>query len=783
MADDRRVRWTPSAVTAAATVAAGLFGLSANVTSSIIPEDWTRQHASWVWGTTAFLAVVAAALGLAALRVKDVGGSGPVPSSNGKGPTVAPLPVWNVPPRNPHFTGRVEELARLQNDLMQHSTVTVHSLRGLGGIGKTQTAVEYAHRHAHDYDVVWWFNAERSAALVDQLVELGVALGTSLPEPKRLVDVIHRALRARGTWLLIFDNAESPDDVRPLVPSGPGRVLITTRREGFRSLGTVVDVDIFHREDSLVLLRRRAPGLTLPEAGRVAVRLGDLPLALEQAAAYLDQTGMTVDQYLHLLDTRASDLHSRGRPAGHSATIATVWSLSLDRLRAASPPAVQIMRIAAWLAPEPIPPDLFTGCPDLLPEPLRAVAADPIAFADAMGSLADASLVRRTAAGLVVHRLVQDVARNQDGDPTASHPLLISLLLLLDALPDDARFVPVHWPRYRQLLPHVVAATARLQDDVLEASAPSTREAVALLLHRTGRFLIRHGRTREGLPMIDRALRISEALHGPHHPHVARELDQYGRALSDLGRLTDALPRHERALRIYESELPAGDPRIAYALLLLGGTLTALGRPGTALPMLERAARIDEQAYGPDHPYVARDLVSWGRVLSRLGRHEDALPMVERALRIDEATYGSDHPYVAADAAQLGSALSSAGRAAEALTWVERALHIHQAAYGADNPSVGSDLSQFGQALLDLERPEEALPLLERALHIHQTALVTHHPEVGEDLSRLGTALIRLGREDEARPRLEQALEICRATLGPEHPDVERAQRQLAALT
>ncbi|HEY6789275.1 MAG TPA: FxSxx-COOH system tetratricopeptide repeat protein, partial [Trebonia sp.] len=330
--------------------------------------------------------------------------------------------VWNVPPRNPNFTGRGAELGRIRGWLDGHAAVTVHALRGMGGIGKTQAAIEYAYRYAGEYDLVWWVDAEQPALIGDQFGRLAEQMGLpALADPQAMVAAVCRELRGRDRWLLIFDNAEDPQEIGPLLPGGAGHVLITTRRSGFRSLGGVLDLDTRDRADAIALLCRRAPGLADAGAGKLAARLGDLPLALDQAAAYLDQTGMPPDEYLRLLGTRGADLHGRGRAAGHSGNVATVWSVSMDRLQATIPAAVQLLELCAWLAAEPIPLDLFTGHSGLVPEPLATAAADPVAFNDVVGALADYSVARRAGGALVVHRLIQDVTRHRTaGQPAAS---------------------------------------------------------------------------------------------------------------------------------------------------------------------------------------------------------------------------------------------------------------------------------------------------------------------------------------------------------------------------
>ncbi len=423
--------------------------------------------------------------------------------------------VWNVPPRNPNFTGRADDLEKLREWLAGHRAVTVHALHGMGGIGKTQAAIEFAYRNAGDYDLVWWVNAGQPALIGDQFARLGAELGLAqVDDLAVMLAAIHRALRSRDRWLLIFDNAESPQEVGPLLPGGPGHVLITTRRGGFRALGGVLDLDILARDDAIALLRRRAPALTDTEAAELAARLGDLPLALDQATAYLDQTGMPPGEYLQLLGTRSADLHRRGQAAGHPGTIATIWSLSIDQLEETAPAAVQLLELCAWLAPQPIPLDLFTRHSGQLPEPLASAAADPVAFADAIGALTGYSLARRSGGSIIVHRLIQDVTRNRHPTTAAGTPLETALVLLHADLPSNVWTAQESWPRWRTLLPSVLTATAH-------HTGTAQADTTAWLLTSAGVYLRRHGRFGEDLPLHQRALRIHETALGPGHPHVA----------------------------------------------------------------------------------------------------------------------------------------------------------------------------------------------------------------------------------------------------------------------
>jgi NB-ARC domain-containing protein len=357
------------------------------------------------------------------------GGGGRVASGRPPFPGDRPRLWGQVPPRNPHFTGRGGELAALAAALADGSTVTVHAVRGMGGVGKTQLATQFARDHASDYDLVYWLAAEEPAALPDQFTKLAVLLGLEpAADPEGLQAQVHQRLRDVDGWLLIFDNADDAGAVEPWIPAVPlppgvrGHALVTTRRSGFDALGEVLDLDVVSPDEALELLRTRVPGLTGETGAELAEELGFLPLALEQAAAYIRRSDLPPGQYLRQLRQRAQKMYQRGKVAGRDVTIATLWDISLERVRAENPAALQLLDLCAYLAPDRIPPDLFTAHPDHLPEPLAAVAADELAFDEAVAVLADYSLASRTETGLQVHRLLQGAlrARHQQPPPRPS---------------------------------------------------------------------------------------------------------------------------------------------------------------------------------------------------------------------------------------------------------------------------------------------------------------------------------------------------------------------------
>jgi tetratricopeptide (TPR) repeat protein len=490
--------------------------------------------------------------------------------------------VWKVPARKPNFTGRAPELEELRRGLAAGAAVTVHSVHGMGGVGKTQLAVEYAHAHATDYDLVWWVAAEEPASVPDQFADLAARLGLDpVADPEALRAVVHDRLQSVPGWLLIFDNADGAEDIRPWLPTGPlppgipGHVIVTTRRSGFAAMGRVLDLDVIDLPDAVRILQARAPDLDQETAGQIAAELGRLPLALEQGAAWLDRSQMPGQEYLELLRSRGADLYTRGQVSDRADTIATLWEITMGRITGESPAAVQLLGISAYLAPEPIPLDLFTGHAGLLPEPLSSAAADRLAFSDAIAVLVDYSLAKRTPAGLQLHRLVQATLRaryTNSGQPPSSSgeaspdpdeearpvtdPMAVALQLLRADMPAQITRTPEAWPRWAMLLPHVLAGTSHANHARRQAD-PAVMADTSWLLDGAGTYMRVQARPADAKALQEQALAIDEAAYGPDHPAVGTDLNNLALILRDLGQPEEARLLQQRALAITETRRSA----------------------------------------------------------------------------------------------------------------------------------------------------------------------------------------------------------------------------------
>jgi tetratricopeptide (TPR) repeat protein len=613
--------------------------------------------------------------------------------------------VWNVPQRNPNFTGRTDSLNRMREAM--RSTLTVHSLRGMGGVGKTQLAIEYVHRFASDFDVVWWIPADKPELIPQRLAELGTALGVTGRRAAQvsMVATVLEALRSRQRWLLVFDNANDPRALHPFLPSGQGHILITTRNTGFSVLGAVLDVDVLDRAESVALLRHRLPTATAEQAETLAELLGDLPLAIEQASAYLEAaTGLSVDDYVIVFRNRAAEVIGRGQVIDRQETLTTLWDLSLTALGNQNTAAVQLLDLLAWMAPEPVPPDLFTKHPDKLPVPLSSAARDLLTWGETVGALVNWFFVRRTGTEMTIaHRLLQQSMRARHLRENTSGATSIAVQELLAAdLPDEITEAPTNWPRWRALLPHVLSAVDDAEDNLSERSA--------WLLDRAATYVKTTGRIRDARTLFERAVAIHRS---DDDLNLANTLSNLGNTLNDLGSFDKAELLHRQALKIREAAAEPDQAAVADSLTHLGIALNNMGHYNEAELLHLRGLEIREAIHEPEHASVATSLTALGNVLCNLGRYAEARQLYERALDISKVVFGQDHPHFAGVLTNLGLTVEDLGDPAGARPLLERALEIDKAVYGPAHPTVANDLKNLGNVLDKLGHHEEAQDLFE----------------------------------------------------------------------
>ncbi len=505
--------------------------------------------------------------------------------------------IWHVPHRrNLSFTGRVEVLAALREALTREGSAALgQAISGLGGIGKTQTAVEYAYRYRDRYQAVLWARAETEQQLAAGFAELAGVL--DLPEKDAreqalAAEAVGRWLAEHDSWLLVLDNADSPEIVEPLVPAAPrGHVLLTSRAQSFGGLDVEpIRLATLPPDEALAFLLKRT-GRQDPAAGErraageLAEELGFLPLALEQAAAYVAD-GSSFEDYLKSYRKRRLGLLAKGSPRrDYPESVATTWAMNFEQVAAASPASAEILQVSAFLAPDGIGLEILVeGATELGPvlaAALETASGDPAVLEDLLRPLSRFSLIGRVPEERTfsVHRMVQEVVKSALGEEARGlwAERCVRALNRVFPAPEFE-----NWPRCERLSPHVKVLAREIDAQCVEL------EEAGRLLNLAGIYLDERGRYREALPLYQRSLRILEKMLGEEHPNVAASLNNLAMLHHDQGGYDQALPLYERSLRIWEKALGEEHPNVATSLENFARLLRKME------PSAERAAQIAE---------------------------------------------------------------------------------------------------------------------------------------------------------------------------------------------
>jgi tetratricopeptide (TPR) repeat protein len=684
-----------------------------------------------------------------------------------------PRPFIGVPPRIASFTGRADELDRLDAILMHEKPAAVTqasvgraAVQGMGGVGKTSLAIEYAHRFRGLYAGVCWCPAETRTGLLSALANLAVTLGASTAEEadveKAAKSALRRLAEQRTTWLLIYDNVPAPDHIVDLLPSAGARVLITSRFSDWSEQADEVALDVLALEEAVALLESRTGRSDAAGARTLAEALGNLPLALDHAAAYCKRVQMRFVDYA----AKASSLIAAApRGVGYPRSVAATFDLAIAEAVAQCQAAEPLMAYLAQCGPERIPMTLVAGAVEDEAKRLEALAA-----------LAEVSLVRHDpfedgTPAVTVHRLVQAVARARseaDGSAQDAVGQLTARLVAIYPEDEDAYLNPPSWPLCAKLTPHLLAR--RGADDA----------SVSELLNRAGAYFLGRAAHSQAAVLLRDALAMREKALGPEHPNTAMSLNNLGYLLKGQGDPAGARPLLERALAIQEKTLGPEHPDTAISLNNLANLLQEQGDHAGARPLLERALAIREKALGPEHPTTAVSLNDLANLFQAQGDHAGARPLLERALAIKEKTLGPEHPTTAVSLNDLARLLHDQHDLAGARPLLERALAMREKAFGPEHPNTAMSLNNLTRLLHDQHDLAGARPLFERALAIYGKALGPEHPYTNRARSNLSRLLLLMGRQTDALTLGETALTAHDKVLGRDHAWTKRSAHTTA---
>ena len=633
------------------------------------------------------------------------------------------------------FKGREDFLAALRSRLegspgWAAAVVATQAIHGLGGIGKSRLAVEYAWHRRADYTALLFVVADSPESLSRNLAALAAPGVLDLPEhavPEeevRLAAVL-RWLESRPGWLLILDNVDTEEAARAVESLLPGlragHVVITSRLGNWGQGVDPLELDVLDEGPSTAFLlertegRRRATPDDESDARPLAGELDGLALALEQAGAYVCHVRCSLADYLQRWREHRPGVLEwfDERLMQYPRSVAVTWETTLAQL---TPPAQAMLRLLSWLAPDPVPAAMFRtddaqtvfngarrGSPDPAEPPTEGLPSTP---EDALANLAAYSMLKWDEPGELfsVHRVVQQITRHRTPEPERRSWIEGALKLVNGYAQGDPTDVRT-WPVWEPLQTHAAAVCAH-------ADAAGIPDPTARLMNQLGLLLKSKCLFRQAEALYRRALAIDEAAFGADHPEVAIDLNNLASLLWATNRLAETEPLMRRVVAIFEQALGPDHPNVATALNNLAQLLDATNRLAEAEPLMRRALQIDEAAFGPDHPNVAIRLNNLALLLQDTNRLAEAEPLIRRVLENDEAAFGHDHPRVATDLNNLAQLLQATNRLAEAEPLMRRAVLIwsgFREATGHEHPHWRAGIDNYERLLRAMGLGEEEI--------------------------------------------------------------------------
>jgi tetratricopeptide (TPR) repeat protein/transposase-like protein/transcriptional regulator with XRE-family HTH domain len=715
------------------------------------------------------------------------------------------ISLWTVPyARNPHFTGREDLLQQLEHLLaaeqpgepirIQQAALTqTQAITGLGGIGKTQIAIEYAYRARIQgrYHHTIWISAGSSEMILASFVELArLFMPTLVEEETNQRTIVAAVLRwledCTLPWLLIFDNADDLSLVQPYLPRwGNGRILLTTRAHAVGAIASSLEVDNMGVMEATHLLLRRAHRFStaspeeLDEAIMLVSALAQFPLAIDQAGAYIEETGCTLSSYHELYQRyRHALLARRGRQAtGYPDSVVTTWALSFAQVERTNLAAAELLQLCAFLAPDHIPEELLTEGALHWPPALREAVMNPLNFNQMLETLLAFSLVKRLSEDrmLSLHRLVQ-VVQMEKMEAEAQQTWAQRLVQAMHTLfPQDTQDV-ANWPRCQRYLEQVEAC------DVLIQSHHLLLPEAADLLDRAGTYLREHMWYTQAEPIYRRALAIREQYLGPEHPDTATIVHNLAILQRDIGNFVEAEQLYQRALAIREQHLSPEHPYTANAYSNLANLYLAQKRYREAESLYRRALAIREHHFGPPHPDSDDQLHTLANCYMTQGRYREAELLYQRILALREQRLGPLHYRTANILNNLAILYLSQARYAEAEPFYQRVLTIREQQFGPTHPHTATSLNNLATLERDKGSLVEAERLYQRVLVIREQQTDPEHPSLADCLGGLAALYQKQGKIAQAEALALRALRIHEQRLGPSHPSTASDLQMLAML-
>ena len=726
--------------------------------------------------------------------------SGVLSQRTGYGTNIPGIPMNNLPhTKNPYFTGREEKLKAISDNFMSKEIIALtQSVTGLGGVGKTSIALEHAYRNFNKYETIWWVNAETEQTALDSIREFCLKKKI-LPDDASASEIIE-ALKywfnniKNKNWLFIYDNVDAEHFnmwfEKYLPQTGNGHVLITTRSYFFPKSATI-NIDIFNDSEAVSFLKKRTgkfgDGFSDELAKVLAERLQCLPLAMEQAAAFIEQTpGVTYQDYINLIDKYGVDVFlQKNYIVDYSSSVAITWRISMEKINRDS--AVQMFNMCAYFAPTKIPVDLFIRGKEELPIALKTDISDDLARNDIIRDLTRYSLLSCENDNTVqsdenrvfyMHRLLQEVVQRSFGKNTE---WLGYALALVDNAIDWANGDKKSVEAFKIESQHAILIAEK--SAIVFARDEERLDQVVWICNEAGLVCIDLGEPDRALEYFHKALIICDNIYGDNDSDTATTNNNIGLAYTDLNEPKKALKYYNKALSIYYRVFnnEREQPEIASTYNNIGGVYNALGKPEKALNYYNKALSIREKILGKEHRSTAMTYNNIGAIYKILGKPIEALKFYEKDMIICEKEYGLEHPQTATAYNNIGGAFVDTGESKKALYYYNKALAIRIKVYGEEHPSIAASYNNIGFVYANADKPKRALAFYRKALKIKEKLFGSEHPDTAISYNNIGGAYDDLEIYERALHFYQKALAIHEKIYGIKHPDTAMSYNNIGS--
>jgi len=719
-----------------------------------------------------------------------------------------------VPTRNRHFTGRSELLDKLTDVLSsgEQAAVLPPALHGLGGVGKTQLVVEYVYRHLDDYELVWWIPSERTATVLASLTQLAETLHLTVAEDRQQTarTVLDALAGLRVPWLLVYDNADDPDVLKPFLPATGGHVIVTTRNPEWGAVGRPIEVDVFPRDESIQLLEGRGLQLKPGEAESLADKLGDLPLALEQAVLWCKSTAMPVTEYIELLDGhRRSDLLSESKPYGYPITVTAFVTLASETLRKNAPATAQLFELLSFLSGEPVSQNLLSrGKSANVTEPLRTTLNDPVALSRVVRDLNNRGLAKVDPAQRIqVHRLVQDILRDilpadraeetlrnaqrllaaaNPGDPDERGELESQAELgphldrarMIYAEDDDARVAVLDHARYLYLIGDY-ENSVRLATD---AAAYWGSRVGHPLLGPDGLYTLRsRSQMANAMQVLGKSSEAREIardtydrmcaspLIGELHEFTLIHANQVGRDMRIAGQYNEALEfdtgsleRHRRVFNASEAYTLRAQANLAVDLRMIGDFAKAFEQ--------DREIANHWEDIGGSDPRALAAYINQARNYYGMGAYRAGLEWIQQWREPLAEALGAGSSQVLLADRTYAILLRKLGYLFEARAVLREHFERSMTRFGETHEFTNAAAISYANVLRQVGELDEAAQLIEDAIERYDTYFGVRHPLTLAARVNQAILMRSMGDHDDARSLGESCYDDFTDVLGPNHP-------------